>query len=321
MVRRADEKARLRAERLERERAAARAASRRRRIAIGAGGAAVAAAVAVAIVLVAGGGDGDDGAGDEPVSPSAQAAQPIADVHGVGVDPRDGALYIATHSGLFRSPEGTDTAVRVDAPEQDLMGFSVAGPGRFIASGHPGPGQDLPPALGLIESRDGGQTWRSLSLQGEADFHVLRAAGQTAYGYDGRLMVTGDGGRSWDELTAPGEIVDLAPSPADPQRVLAATGDGLRVSQDGGRSWKPGNLPGPALLAWAKPRSLFAVDGEGTVYAARDPDGEWQTVGAVQGPSAAFAADRDGNLYFARPDGSVDASADGGQTWAPRSRN
>ena len=321
MANRQAQKDRLRAERLERERAAERAATRRRRLAYFAAAAAALAAIAVAVVLVAGGGDGDGGGAEPAPAASEAAAEPIADVHGVGVDPSDGALYVATHSGLFRSPEGTDTAERVDAPEQDLMGFSVAGPGRFLASGHPGPGQNLPPALGLIESRDGGQTWRSLSLQGEADFHVLRAVGQTAYAYDGRLMATGDGGRSWDELTAPGEIVDLAPSPTDPNRVLASTGDGLRVSRDGGRSWRPGRLPGPALLAWAKPRSVFAVDGEGTVYAARDPAGDWRTVGTVQGPPAAFAADRDGNLYLARPDGSVDASADGGQTWVPRSRN
>lgn len=286
---------------------------------LGAGVAAV-AAIAVVIILLAGGDDDDEG-GTEPGSPSAAATEPILDVHGVGVDPRDGALYIATHSGLFRSPEGTDVAERVDAPEQDLMGFSVAGPGRFIASGHPGPGQDLPPALGLIESRDRGQTWRSLSLLGDADFHVLRATGQTVYAYDGRLMGSGDGGRSWDELTVPGEIVDVASSPTDPDRVLAATGDGLRVSEDGGRSWKRGGLPGPALLAWAKPQSLFAVDGEGTVYAARKPGGLWRPAGAVTGPPAAFSADRGGNLYFARPDGAVDASADGGRTWVPRSRN
>lgn len=40
----------------------------------------------------------------------------------------------------------------------DLMGFTVAGPDRFLASGHPGPGADLPEPLGLVESRDGGQS-------------------------------------------------------------------------------------------------------------------------------------------------------------------
>lgn len=316
MSTRAAQKKRLREERLERERAVERDAARRRRLGfIGAGAAALAIVVLAAFLLV-GGGDGDG-----PPSGSAGGAQSIADVHGVGVDPRDGALYIATHAGLFRSPAGTDTAERVDAPEQDLMGFSVAGPGRFVASGHPGPGQDLPSSLGLIESRDGGRTWRSLSLQGEADLHVLRATGQAAYAYDGRLMVTGDGGGSWQELTPPGEIVDLAPSPSNPKRVLASTGDGLRVSEDGGRSWRPGGLQVPALLAWATPAEAVAVDGEGKVYTARDPAGEWRTVGEVPGPPAAFAADRRGNLYFARPDGAVDSSADGGRTWIPRSRN
>lgn len=316
MSTRAAQKERLRHERLERERAAQRAAARRRRFGfIGVAAAAVAVA-AVAVFLVAGG-----GIGDEPTPPSAGAAQSIVDVHGVGVDPRDQALYIATHAGLFRSPAGTDTAKRVNAPEQDLMGFSVAGPGHFLASGHPGPGQDLPSSMGLIESRDQGRTWRSISLQGEADLHVLRAAGRSAYAYDGRLMVTRDGGTSWDELAAPGEIVDLAPNPDDPSLVVAATGGGLRVSADGGRSWKPGGLDVPVLLAWAGRKSVFAVDGEGTVYTARDPAADWRTVGTVEGPPAAFAADRRGSLYFARPDGAVDTSADGGRTWTPRSRN
>lgn len=320
MGKRQAQKNRLREERLQRERAAELAAARRRRFAFLGAGVAAAAVVAVAILLIAGGGGGDGGRGGPPSS-SADAAQPIVDVHGVGVDPRDGALYIATHTGLFRSPQGTATAERVDAPEQDLMGFSVAGPNRFIASGHPGPGQNLPPALGLIESRDRGRTWRSLSLEGEADFHVLRAAGQTAYAYDGRLMVTRDGGRSWGERSAPGQVADLAPSPVDPERLLASTADGLRISDDGGRSWRPGGLRRPALLAWAKAQSVIAVDGQGKVYVAQDPAGEWRSVGAVAGPPAALAADRRGILYLARPDGAVDSSTDSGRTWRPRSRN
>ena len=310
------EKKRLREERLERERALERAAARRRRLGFaGVGVAALAIAVLAASLLASGGGGEAGGSGSEG------GAQSIADVHGVGVDPRDGALYIATHTGLFRSPAGAATAKRVDAPEQDLMGFSVAGPGRFVASGHPGPGQGLPSSLGLIESRDGGRTWRSLSLQGEADLHVLRAAGNSAYAYDGRLRVTRDGGKSWQELSGPDEIVDLAPSPSDPRRVAAATGGGLQVSEDGGRSWTPGGLDFPVLLAWTKRQGIFAVSGEGRVYAASDPAAKWREVGSVAGPPAAFAADRQGNLYFARPDGAVDSSSDGGKTWVARSRN
>jgi hypothetical protein len=38
--------------------------------------------------------------------------------------------------------------------------------------------QSLPPNLGLIESRDGGETWKNVSLLGQADFHVLESAGR-----------------------------------------------------------------------------------------------------------------------------------------------
>jgi photosystem II stability/assembly factor-like uncharacterized protein len=275
---------------------------------------AIAAIAAVAVALSAGRNE-DSAAGD------ASSAATIADVHGVAVNPADGALYIATHTGLFRSAKGESSARRVEAPEQDLMGFSVAGADRFVASGHPGPGQDLPPALGLIESRDGGRTWRSLSLQGEADFHLLRAAGDTVYAFDGRLRVSRDGGRNWQELTSPGELADIAPNPGDPDRVLASTSDGLRLSDDGGRSWTKGALDPPALLAWGGANLVFALGGDGTAYASTNGGRTWNPAGAVEGPPAAFTADASGTVYVARQDGSVDASSDRGRTWRPRSRN
>ena len=55
-------------------------------------------------------------------------------VHGLGVDPGDGMLYAATHSGLFKIPEQGE-AERVANRAQDTMGFSIVGPGRFIGSG------------------------------------------------------------------------------------------------------------------------------------------------------------------------------------------
>lgn len=308
-------KKQLREQREARQREAELASRRRRRGGMLVGGLFAIVAIAAVAVALSAGGDDDSPAGN----PS--SASTIGDVHGVGINPADGALYIATHTGLFRSAKGGSSARRVDAPEQDLMGFSVAGGDRFFASGHPGPGQNLPPALGLIESRDRGRTWRSVSLQGEADFHLLRATGNTVYAFDGRLRVSDDGGRSWDERTPPGEIADLAPRPGDPNRVLASTTEGLRASNDGGRSWTNGDLEPPALLAWSGPDRAFAVDGDGKVYASRDGGRTWKTTGALAAPPAALAADASGTAYVARQDGSVDASSDGGRTWQPRSRN
>ncbi len=85
------------------------------------------------------------------------AGVPFADpgpvhVHGLGINPADGSLFIATHTGLFRVGKDSQKAVRVAARYQDTMGFSIVGPNRFLGSGHPDAReQKLPPLLGLIE--------------------------------------------------------------------------------------------------------------------------------------------------------------------------
>lgn len=307
------EKQRLRAERLERERDAERATRRRHRLSIGAAVVAGVIVIAVGLIVATRGGNGGGASAGE-------AAASIVDVHGIGVNPADKALYIATHSGLFRSPPDASTAVRVDAPEQDLMGFSVAGPDRFVASGHPGPGQQGTMSLGLLESRDRGRSWQSISLQG-SDLHLLRAAGDAVYAFDGQLRASRDGGRTWQQRSAPDRLIDVAIDPADGDRVLAATESGVQASLDGARTWQKTSLNGPVLLVWAQPGRPAAIGGDGAVQTSTDGGRRWKPAGTAGGQPAAFAADREGALYVARPDGAVDWSSDGGRTWRPRSRN
>ena len=120
---------------------------------------ALAALAIVASLAGCGGADGDDD------GPTGEADVPVADpgpvhVHGLGVNPADGALFIATHTGLFRAEPGERRAVRVGDRFQDTMGFTVTGPDRFLGSGHPDGREDLPPFLGLIRSTDAGRTWQ-----------------------------------------------------------------------------------------------------------------------------------------------------------------
>src|SRR5687767_11632025 len=69
---------------------------------------------------------GSDDAG--PAEPVALAEDPgIVHVHGLGRNPTDGALFIATHTGLFRLADG-GSPQRVAGNDQDTMGFSVVGP-------------------------------------------------------------------------------------------------------------------------------------------------------------------------------------------------
>jgi hypothetical protein len=145
---------------------------------------------AAALLWQSGGGDGrlSGAAGGDP--------GPVH-VHGLGIDPADGALFIATHTGMYRVEEGERAAERVGDNYQDTMGFTIVGPDRLLGSGHPDERDDLPPLLGLIESTDSGETWEPVSLLGEADFHVFRIAGSRVYGYDAsndRLLVSADRG-------------------------------------------------------------------------------------------------------------------------------
>jgi hypothetical protein len=76
-----------------------------------------------------------------PNWPLAGASPPVPQdpgvihVHGLGINPRDGALYAATHTGLFVIRDGA--ATRAANHYQDNMGFTVLGPDHFIGSGHP----------------------------------------------------------------------------------------------------------------------------------------------------------------------------------------
>ncbi|MER6590324.1 F510_1955 family glycosylhydrolase [Micromonospora purpureochromogenes] len=257
-----------------------------------------------------------NGCGVGSPSPATPHDEGFSHVHGLGVNPVDGDLYAATHHGVFRM---TDSGpARVGEGRQDTMGFTVTGPNEFLASGHPAPGDDAPPHLGLIQSTDAGRTWRTLSLAGKADFHLLRESGGMVYGLDstsGALLASAD--RSTWERRSTIEAFDLAVDPTRAATLVATTEQGLQRSTDGGRTWSPANSPAVLLLLHWSDRGLFAVTTDGRVV--RSPDGAstWSvTGGRVPGTPAALT-DHEDSLYLATQDARVLRSADGGATWQP----
>jgi hypothetical protein len=242
-------------------------------------------------------------------------------IHGLGVQPSNGTLDVATHTGLFQAAKGEQQMRRIGDSAQDIMGFSVVAADRFIGSGHPDPNDtSSPPNLGLIESRDGGKTWKNVSLLGEADFHVLRSSGERVYGYDGtqgRLMVSSDGGRQWAQRTPPAAMYDLAIDPRDPDRIVASTERGVFSSTNAGKAWRPRRDDTAGLLAWPATDQLYLVDGQGQVQRSRDGGRQWQPTGSIGGQPAAFIA-HGSELYAALTDSTVKRSTDAGATWTVR---
>lgn len=277
--------------------------------------------VAILLLLVSG---GDDRATPEGFSFEDAAAPAVEHVHGLGINPGDGALYVATHFGTFRVT-GHGEADRIGDSFQDTMGFTVVGADHFFGSGHPDvPAlrEGAPGLLGLIESTDAGGEWRELSLGGEVDFHALASAHGQVYGWDassGRFLVSPDGKR-WDERSTV-DLQSFAVDPADPEHIVASLAAGLHDSIDGGRTWELLEGPSPATLSWDSSAGLWAAGADGTVH--RSEDGRaWTAAGRLPGNPQAFLA---GDQLYAAVEAegvtSIVSSTNGGGTWKVRHRD
>ena len=268
----------------------------------------IAAVVAVAAILffIGRGGDSD-----------ATTATPagMAHVHGLAVDPADGQLLAGTHYGAFRV--GEDGELEQFGPVQDFMGFTVAGPGHYLASGHPGAGQSGPGNLGLIESTDGGETWQTVSLDGKADFHTLKARHGRVYGHSGGQLLVSKDKKNWDQR-ATLSLADLAVSPDDPDTILVTTEQGVGISTDGGRTFQRlAGAPLLMLLAWTDEGALVGVAPDGAVHVSDDGGKTWTERGNAGGPPAALTA-TGSSVFVATRDGKVVESDDRGATFQTR---
>ena len=281
----------------------------------------VAGVTSVSLILVACSSSPSGTVSAAPTGP----ALGLEHVHGLGVDPADGVLYAASHFGLWRVPE-EGKATRVADRYQDTMGFTVVGPEAFLGSGHPDFQLDpeLPTRLGLIRSADAGETWEGVSLSGEADFHVLRAAHGRVYGWDagtGQVMVSTDEGESW-ETRSTLDLRDMVVSPDEPETLLATTEAGLMRTDDGGRSWaQVVGVPVMLVLAWSASDSLYGITPDGTVQHSVDGGQTWTRRGAVEGEPEALAVSVEGaseRVYVAVVEQGILSSDDGGATFTVR---
>ena len=236
-------------------------------------------------------------------------------------------MLIGTGLGLYRLEPGGRRAERIEGTLETPEGAGTVssnlellhlGPGELLASGHPQDGE-LPENLGLIRSADQGDTWEPVSGLGEFDWHLLEharglLAAVPAGGAD--LYVSSDGGAAFERGgVAPTPPDDVAIDPADPERWVAASAEGIATSSDGGASWRPREpMPG-ALLAWAEPDGLYRVDQGGLSWVSRDGARAGSSAATPAGAPSTLDVGADGTLYLALPGAVVERSADGARTW------
>jgi photosystem II stability/assembly factor-like uncharacterized protein len=278
-----------------------------------------AAMLATTSMALAACGSGDSG--DIAATPGEGSDPGVGHIHGLGVDPADGVVYVAAHYGLFKIA-GQSSAVRIAGRYQDTMGFTIVGPKTFLASGHPAMTEMSPgtaPHLGLIRSADAGNTWTPVSQAGKADFHSLQPAGNALYAYDsqtGWVRRSDDDGRTW-KAGARLQVLDLAAHQERPDRVYATTPQGLRVSVDGGVTYAAmAGAPALTHLDAVAGGGLVGIGPDGQVYTGHANGGTWSRLGRIPaGQATAFTAVDRRRLLAATESGTVYESRDGGRTF------
>lgn len=249
------------------------------------------------------------GACAEPQADDAPAAV-LGHVHGLGLNPGDGRLHVATHNGLFVL-EGRELR-HVGENTHDLMGFGVVGEDRFVASGHP-VGGSLPEPMGLVQSTDAGATWEQVSLGGEADLHSLDVDGDTIAAHDsvgGRILISADGGQTFDTLA---EMDALDVLLLDSETILVAGVDGVLTRLDADGSQSLSEAPGLVNVDRAA-LGYVGVGPDGQVWTSTDGDARtWTTRGRLDGMPAALETGED--RWYAATSTGIHASDDQGVSW------
>ncbi|MGJ8720227.1 MAG: F510_1955 family glycosylhydrolase [Salinibacterium amurskyense] len=244
-------------------------------------------------------------------------------VHGLGIDSSENIL-VASHSGVYRVDATGELSGPLGGESFDAMGFAAAGDQYFV-SGHPDPSSNAfdGPNLGLLSSADAGESWASISLAGETDFHALtvnpndpsRLYGLSSDGAP--LSVSADGGATWS-AGASIQAYSLVADPSSVDRLYATTPDGLALSDDAGQSFAlTVGAPLLYLLAAAPqaPGVLVGVDVEGIVWVRSAETEAWFDRGTVQGTAFALAVGAEGDRIALIDERGLVESFDGGDTW------
>lgn len=273
-------------------------------------------------------------------SKTVESGYKVDHVHGLAYT-KDDTIYLASHEGLLRTKDQGSKWEYTGNVDFDFMGFHVQSDGTMLTSGHPGPKSDLPDPLGLMVSKDNGDKWKTKSLKGEADFHVL-TSNQTnpklLYGviqmdsgdFKAGIYKSADQGESWKKLNGEGLLEDLhgiyslLSLPNDENVLIAGTNQGVYRSNDGGNTWTVSEdsrlitaltaIPGTSDIM-----SYSITKGEAGIMRSKDNGVTWDKIGLDLGKDAvayfAIQPKETDKMAVATFENSLFVSKDGGREW------
>ena len=240
------------------------------------------------------------------------------------------ALYLACHSGLYRSAAGAErrqNTYQSWMPNPSVPTLAMAASPNYAADGILLAGI----SGGIVLSEDGGQTWalhhfrRPLPMVTCLALSPAFASDRTVLAgtYEDGLFRSTDGGQSWQAGSLglfDHSILCLALSPrfADDGRVFAGSGSGIYISENGGRLWHDIAMPvDDAVLSIAlSPDSiLFAGTESNGLLQSGDGGATWETCYRTGGAVNTILLSADHGM-LALVDDSLVHSADCGAGWS-----
>lgn len=261
-------------------------------------------------------------------------------LHGIAYA-ADENIYVATHQGMLTKDRKNNEWVMKGNYAFDFMGFNVMSDGTMITSGHPGKGSNLPNPLGLMVSENNGIEWKSKSLLGKIDFHILTSNFNNPdiiYGvnqmdsgsFKAGIYISKNKGKDWNLIESKNlpqdlhQIYSLITLPENENVLLAGTGTGVLKSSDGGKTWQPFDstrlITGINVIPDTKDLISYSITKEGSgIMISKDQGNTWQNIGMDLGEDAVayfgINPKNSNKMVISTFGNSVLATEDGGENW------
>jgi photosystem II stability/assembly factor-like uncharacterized protein len=186
----------------------------------------------------------------------------------------------------------------------------------------------------LLNTSDGGATWRRVNMYGDPDARLLRIlfAGDGhgwIFGEGGMIFATSDGGATWSKRRAPTRHVLFGGSYLDTTQLwLVGAGATIIQTRDGGETWRTGNILGITdsvrfnSVSFVDKARGWAVGNGGSLFLTADGGRTWQAQDSGVEVNLFDVKFTDASEGWAIGDGgTLIHTLDGGFHWSPEPIN